>query len=83
MLLLQSQWFYYNNEYERHGVKCHVGLPLYPGSADIAKHKIISQDTPWEKEIKSDLNFHFELDPNSTNSRRGKEMTSSPSSGLG
>lgn len=50
------------DEYERHGVKCHVCLPLYPGPADIKKHKLLFQGMPWEQEIERDLYFQFELD---------------------
>jgi hypothetical protein len=49
------------DEYERHGIKFHKGLPLYPGPADITKYKMLSQGMPWEQEKKRDRYFQFEL----------------------
>lgn len=66
------------DDYERHGITCHERLPLYPGPADIMKHKILSQGMPWEQEIKRDTYFQFELDSNTTIPRKDKVETSSP-----
>ena len=51
------------DEYEKHGVKCHNRLPLYPGLSDLKKLTLTPQGMPWEQELPRETYFEFELDP--------------------
>jgi hypothetical protein len=56
---------YYCNEgdfgsldgYDGHVVTRHPDLPGYPGPVDIELYKLKKQGMPWEREIKSDIDW--------------------------
>lgn len=45
------------NEYECHIVTRHPNLPGFPNSADIEFYGLEKQDMPWEREMKSDIEW--------------------------
>ena len=45
------------NQYEEHIVRCHNGLPGYPGPADMEKHTLEPQGMNWENQKKVRIYF--------------------------
>ena len=50
--------------YERHGIRFHRNMPLYPGYADLNALGLQPQDMLWEQEPRTDIRFEEKKDKN-------------------